>query len=1510
MNKLLFGFCLALALVLAAFAAAGGAASTSLPQPNAPLAETNLVDWEYDQILPAAAFNGFSNEYLAVWEDHHWGYGLDWDIYARRVYSNGAAAGEPFGVSWDGELARLAPDVAANPANGQFLVAWEFEYSRLDHDIYARLVAADGTLPGSEIAISTGSSYDATPVVAYNPAANEYLVVWAARLGSDEFDQYNILAQRVSASGATVGAMFNVAAGSLDEIAPAVTYNPALNQYLVVWQAIQSSTTEYGIYGQRLTQDGTLVGSQIAISTWPGDQLAPRLAFDLIHNRYLAVWEEHHWGSANGWYVYGQIVNTDGSLYGMHLMIAGGDTKNRLEPDVVFKPEVQTFLVAWEFEYSTSDHDVYTRRVAYDGSFPEAEQAVVNTGALEGSPALAAGPGIDILAAWEDGRETATMGLDLYATKLVMAVPVLSGVVYEGQAGSTANPLAGVLLDLTCSDSEQAQGTWINGATSDEDGFYALPAYVGCEYYHIVEHDPPTYLSSGSASTGGSVVTSNWIRYTAPLAGKELGGNDFWDYVPGPEDDVPPGNWTDFSPTGWSNLPNATCSIQVEDTFSGLAVGSAAYAYTVDSGATWSHWNSATCSGADGDTTPQTISAVDVVFADSSSSPELNQCKFQIYDMAGNVGESDGFNVLIDMQAPLNPPAITCPSHPASTWSTTGLVNCQWSGATDALSGIAGYSVQWSFSPTTVPDSSSDTSSPSDSRTLGNADDWYLHVRTVDQAGNAASGATDYGPVQIDIAPPAAALTAPADGSLTSKTFTVSWTGSDVPSGVASYDVQVSTNGGTSWSTWLDNVTYLTSTYTGARGQSYSFRVQATDVAGNVSDWSSTRDVTIGVPITVRVRNEAGTLLTGAKVYLDGTYSGATNASGLVSISYGLVGDTLAATYLVYTAPAAKPYHTWSYHVYQTSILIPNTGTPQLFTVANTGAAYQDLTVRKDQAMIGFHVRFWVEWDASSTYLAGLKQGILGASAYLYDVTDGQMFWETVEVYDNDQYGGGADYTIFADTGVWPNGFVGNIADANFGRIYLPRQWGSLPWSNRSASGVMIHEWGHYALYMYDEYLDRNGNNGADCTLNRGSGSAGEPTRASIMDDTGDASELCSNADPNHLHNTNTEQDKINNGETTWDTLVRVYSDSQAVDRWTWRTPETRSTPVVAGPTALPLNNLVTVNVTDANTNVCTPFTETFVYRETGSPVKGAVVTLDRPTGKDFIQGTTNSAGQIVVWGAHNGDTLHAVKGSASANATVSCTTTAAGAPGDLLANKELVPDPFELQVSVAPVTKFSLQVRVKASVALPSAPVAVLWQDFASVPVNVPLVYNSSLGLYTGNAVLNEAYDPRGQVQVSAANAQGSVWRQQAFAIVSADAQTYQHLYSDDNNFEVVLPEGALQADAFLAIQPAASTGAAQGQVQLGQAYQVIVSTGQYQTNLPVVINMRFADLEAGVTADSLHLYRWDEGQRRWVRAGESTVDVEHNILSASVSQLGTFALMSVSGPEAILVYLPSVVR
>ena len=870
-----------LLLILTLIGGLGLAGSIDRGALASPIAEA-IVSWEYDQIQPAAAFNTATNQYLVVWEDHHWGYGDNWDIYGRFVSGGGATVGGIFGISWDDggeDHDRMAPDVAYNTSDDEYLVVFEYAYSATDHDVLGQRVDADGSLIGSEVWLASSSASQSAPAVTYNPAANEYLVVYEELAGSGEFTYNDIYGVIVAANG-VAGAPLVISDNPVAKAAPDVAFTTIDGHFLVVWQEVRPDAG-YDILGHMVTGAGGLSGGPILVGAWSGDQIRPRVAYGRYANDFLVVWEDHHWGEAAGWDVYGQRVATDGSLRGADLTVADPGTKHATHPDVAYNVTTRNYLVVWEYAYSASDHDVFSRRVAYDGTRPDAAVGVSRLVSHEGAPTVASGGGDSLLVVWEDDRNDAAdpdADLDLYATMETVSLPMLSGRVYEGVNRDETTPLAGVTVALHCSRSAGNLGTLVEGTTTNGEGWYGLPVYGECEYYNLYETDPTGYVSVEATTVSGEIVDSNWIQYTHPLAGKTWTGNKFWDVPDSPTDTLPPSNWSNVSPSGWVNTQSVPCSIQVEDTQSGLDVDSARFSYSTDGGGSWSDWEAATCSGTDGTTTPQTVSAT-VPFQQDGGSSGQNQVRFRVSDLEGNVGQSGDYAVLVDTVPPENPTSLASSSHTVSTWSQDDTVTVEWSGASDASSGVDGYSYAWTHSPSTVPDEAWDTSQTSLSDySLADSDDWWYHVRSIDGAGNVAAGAAHLGPFQIDTTPPSSQISSPATAN--APNFFVSWSGTDNVSWIASYDVQVrDLTEGTSWTPLFTQVTATGTSYAGQHGHVYEFRVRARDAAGNLEPWpasygSHTEVATVDFEVTdievtqaIQDLNNSVVLIAGKRTY-------------------------------------------------------------------------------------------------------------------------------------------------------------------------------------------------------------------------------------------------------------------------------------------------------------------------------------------------------------------------------------------------------------------------------------------------------------------------------------------------------------------------------------------------------------------------------------------------------------------------------------------------------------------
>ncbi|HEY65244.1 MAG TPA: DUF11 domain-containing protein [Caldilineae bacterium] len=126
---------------------------------------------------------------------------------------------------------------------------------------------------------------------------------------------------------------------------------------------------------------------------------------------------------------------------------------------------------------------------------------------------------------------------------------VLQGRVYEGNVGDESTPIQGVTVSLYCSNNAGEQGTVLDSTITDATGWYGLDAREVCEYYNIIETDPPGYTSVGATTVDGNVIDVNWIQYTYPLEGQTLTGNKFWDQGPATETPTPTPTSTP-TPTG------------------------------------------------------------------------------------------------------------------------------------------------------------------------------------------------------------------------------------------------------------------------------------------------------------------------------------------------------------------------------------------------------------------------------------------------------------------------------------------------------------------------------------------------------------------------------------------------------------------------------------------------------------------------------------------------------------------------------------------------------------------------------------------------------------------------------------------------------------------------------------------------------------------------------------------------------------------------------------------------
>ena len=242
----------------------------------------------------------------------------------------------------------------------------------------AGLVLAGGSGLGAEYDLSSpqGEGHHAiTPAVAYNSQRDEYLVVWQRQTGTNTWE---IDARRVNSRGAPVAATWqSVVEASVQVNEPAVAYNAANNEYLLVWSQKRADddalSFSFEIRARRLAHDLVKVGADFPVWSWQQRQLwGPRVVWNSTHNEYLVAWNAYDTNSGQPSDVAVRRVGADGTPRGVALPFVWGTNPQEgnlpKNVDLTYNHTVDEYMLVWEQEYTAPPfvHDVYG--VVLDGA--------------------------------------------------------------------------------------------------------------------------------------------------------------------------------------------------------------------------------------------------------------------------------------------------------------------------------------------------------------------------------------------------------------------------------------------------------------------------------------------------------------------------------------------------------------------------------------------------------------------------------------------------------------------------------------------------------------------------------------------------------------------------------------------------------------------------------------------------------------------------------------------------------------------------------------------------------------------------------------------------------------------------------------------------------------------------------------------------------------------------------------------------------------------------------------
>ncbi|MFZ1946367.1 MAG: fibronectin type III domain-containing protein, partial [bacterium] len=213
-------------------------------------------------------------------------------------------------------------------------------------------------------------------------------------------------------------------------------------------------------------------------------------------------------------------------------------------------------------------------------------------------------------------------------------------------------------------------------------------------------------------------------------------------------------------------------------------------------------------------------------------------------------------------ESALSNDASTVAGSTAIGWVNDGLANDEdWSSSATSLSAnwsgsgcVTGYeyAVGTAQGGTNVvgwtPHASTDVTH--NGLTLAEGGTYYFSVRGVAGATKGTPKSSDG--VTVDTSAPDSRVE-DLPGQVATPVFTVTWGGTDGASGIMNYDIQVSSDGGGSWGSWLPATTQNSGDFTGLNGHTYHFRSRAHDLAGNVEAYPDTPDAYTTVVLSTAI---------------------------------------------------------------------------------------------------------------------------------------------------------------------------------------------------------------------------------------------------------------------------------------------------------------------------------------------------------------------------------------------------------------------------------------------------------------------------------------------------------------------------------------------------------------------------------------------------------------------------------------------------------------------------------
>ncbi len=259
-----------------------------------------------------------------------------------------------------------------NSSNKEYLMVYQYDASGngTNYDIYGRIVSGDGQM-GTAFPIMNLPEHEKNPEVAYNSIDNEYMVV--AEHYSVGAGHYQIRAQRVSANGSIIGSPIDIyytdfgQYSSEEEHSPTIAYNSNVNynQYFVGYASDHDiDDTNDEFVRFLLNSSGTPIYYNYANGSL--DFKTPKVVYDPAANQYFSVFI--YTNNIDSYSLYSLTIDSNGD--GIASNNALGSSAEFSNPNVTYNSDSGKCAATFQFDYynNGSEYHVYMTEFNTDGT--------------------------------------------------------------------------------------------------------------------------------------------------------------------------------------------------------------------------------------------------------------------------------------------------------------------------------------------------------------------------------------------------------------------------------------------------------------------------------------------------------------------------------------------------------------------------------------------------------------------------------------------------------------------------------------------------------------------------------------------------------------------------------------------------------------------------------------------------------------------------------------------------------------------------------------------------------------------------------------------------------------------------------------------------------------------------------------------------------------------------------------------------------------------------------------